>query len=417
MANYRTMRSRRRGVANRAALAPQLQTALVLFVSTLLACSNARAIELEVIGLDGKPVRGRLVRLTPEIVLTSPTEELVLAWSEVLAIRPLDEQPSTAPAAADDPLRFELADGSAFGGRIVDDTDRSFTVRFQSGQTGRLELSMLRAVYAASMSAAARAELVETTAEADRSEDVVVVQRGQRVVVLRGAVRRISSEGVLFAWRERERALRWERVAALRFARPTQSRSSCTVCLHDGDVFGGRVTGGDESKIALQSSTFEGLELPWSRIRRIECRSERLTFLSDLAALRYEFTPFFEKHWPYARDRTLAGRPILLAGHEYAKGLTMHSRSALAYALNGRYRQFAVVVGIADEMAERGNVTLAVLGDGRVLWRAEDVRGSQQPREVLLDVTGVRELSLHVDFGEDLDLSDHVCWAFARLIR
>jgi len=95
----------------------------------------------------------------------------------------------------------------------------------------------------------------------------------------------------------------------------------------------------------------------------------------------------------------------------------MHSRAALIYALNGRYRQFAAVVGIADEMAERGDVTVAVVGDGRILWEAKGVRGGETPREVLVDISGVKELGLHVDFGGQLDLSDHVCWAFARVIR
>jgi hypothetical protein len=390
---------------------------ITLSLCTLPAYPRAKAIDLEVTALDGRTVRGRLEQLAPEIVLAARDDETALTWSEVLALRPLGVAAPTAPVAQDAPLRFELADGSVFGGHIDNATDRGFTVRFHPEQTCRLEPSLLRSVCATSAGPAAAAKLAEVANEANRSEDVAVIERGSHVAVLRGAVRRIGPQHVLFAWKDRELPLPWERLAGLSFARPTPRRSSCMVHLRGGDVFGGRVIAGDQTTIVLQSSIFERLELPWSRIERIDCRSERLTFLSDLVPLRYEFTPFFQKRWDYARDKTLTGRPICLAGRAYTKGVTMHSRSSLVYALGGQYRQFAAVVGIVDEMAGRGAVTLAVVGDGRVLWEATNVRGGEEPREVLVDVSGVRELSLDVGFGEDLDLSDHACWALARLIR
>lgn len=389
----------------------------MLALCALLVCPCALAIELEVTGLDGQTVRGRLAQLMPEIILAAPDHDTAMAWSQVLVLRPLGVQAPSASGVQADPLRFELADGSVFGGRIDSATDRGFTVCFQLGQTCRLELALLRAVRSTSSSAVARARLDQVAAEANRSEDVAVIERGARVIVLRGAVRHIGRQGVRFAWKQRELPLPWERIAGLSFARPTPRRSSCTVRLRDGQVFGGRVVAGDQTAVVLQSAIFDALELPWSRIERIECHSRRLRFLSDLEPLDYEFTPFFRKQWDYVRDQTLTGRPIRLAGCPYAKGVTMHSRSSLVYELSSRYRQFAAVVGIVDEMNGRGDVTLAVLGDGRILWEARNVRGGEQPREVLVDVTGVRELSLHVDFGEGLDLSDHACWALARLIR
>ena len=75
------------------------------------------------------------------------------------------------------------------------------------------------------------------------------------------------------------------------------------------------------------------------------------------------------------------------------------------------------MAGILDEMEDRGNVTMRVLGDGGLLWQRENVRGGAQPERVVIAVTGVYELTLAVDFGRDLDLSDHAAWAFARLIR
>jgi len=394
---------------------------LCLLICALSVCPRVLGLELEVTGLDGKTICGRLVQVMPEIILTTADGEAVLSWSEILAARPLPADVAADPHVGRPPehapLRFELADGSVLDGRIDVATDRSFTVVLPSGESGRLEPTLLRTVRSTMASYRARVKLAEVTAEEDRSEDVAIVERGPKVVVLRGAVRRIDSDRVVFAWKERELQLPWERLAGLSFARPLPRRSVCTVRMRGGNVFTGRVAAGDETSLTLRSEVFDDLVLSWPRIERIECRSRRLTYLSDLVPERYGFTPFFEKQWDYAYDRTLTGRPIRLAGLRYDRGVTMHSRSSLAYTLRGQYRQFAAVVGIVDEMEGRGDVTLAILGDGRILWEATNVRGGEEPRAVLVDVTGVRELSLHVDFGEALDLSDQVCWALARLIR
>jgi hypothetical protein len=393
------------------------RNAILLLLFALSAWPAARALELEVTGLDGRTVRGRLVQVMPEIILATPSEQFVRPWSGILALRPIDAEAPAGAGAESGPLRFELTDGSAFGGRVESAAERGFVARVWSGRTCRLESTSLRAIRSTAASAAALAALTEVAADQDRAADVAVIERGLRVIVLRGAVREIDADRVVFSWKQRELPLPWERVAGLSFARPLARRSNCSMYLRGGDVFSGRVVAGDETGVTLESSILGGLALPWSRVERIECRSRRLTFLSDLVELRYQFTPFFQKHWSYARDKTLTGRPIRLGGRLCAKGLTMHSRSSVVYALGRKYGQFAAVAGIADEMEDRGDVTLAVVGDGRVLWEARNVRGGEEPREVLVDVTDVRELSLHVDFGEGLDLSDHACWAMARLIR
>ena len=253
--------------------------------------------------------------------------------------------------------------------------------------------------------------------EGEGSEDVAIIERGRKVLVLRGAVRGIDAARVTFFWKERELPLSWERLAGLYFAGRTSRSAACSVYWGAGDVFRGRVVSGDETALVLRSGGLGDVDLKWSRIRRIECRSRQMVYLSDLGAAKYEFTPFLRKRWDYALDRTLSGQPIRLDGRVFAKGVTMHSRAALSYSVAQQYRQFAAVVGIADEMDGRGVVSVAVLGDGRVLWSAEDVRGGAKPHEVLIDIAGVRELSLHVDFGRALDLSDHVCWGAARLIK
>ncbi|NUQ48647.1 MAG: NPCBM/NEW2 domain-containing protein [Phycisphaerae bacterium] len=182
-------------------------------------------------------------------------------------------------------------------------------------------------------------------------------------------------------------------------------------------MIAGRVVSGDGRRLSVQSPTLGRVELGWEDVARIDCAGDRLTFLSDLRPTRYEFTPLFHKRWAFASDRSLLGGPLRLGGRTYSRGVAMRSRAVLTYSVAGEFRQFAAAVGISDEMEQRGRADVAVIGDGRTLWDARDLRGGQPPREVLIDVSGVQELTLVVDYGGDLDLADHVIWALARLIR
>lgn len=390
----------------------------VLALLTVVAA--ARAGEVEILMLDGSTVAGRVVELTPRIRLEAAGQTRSLGWDDVLALRPVRaDAPVEAPSDAG-PFWFLLADSSRFRGAVDSATDVDFVVRLDVGGTCRLSTAAVRRIEAVAPAEAAReriAQLEADLAQRPVRDDHAVIARGEQAVVLRGSVRVLGAQEVVFLWNGQALRLPWSRVMALYFGQSEPRSASATVRLRDGQVFSGRVRRGDGESIAIQSSVFDGLELPWSRIEQIESVSERVVYLSELAPQSYEFEPFFEKRWPYALDRTLSGAPIRLGGRAYARGVCMHSRSNLTYRLDGRYRLLAFVVGIVDEAGSRGDVTLRVLGDGQPLWEAAGVRGGDEPRAAVIDVSGVAELSLVVDYGADLDLSDHVGWAFARLIR
>ena len=58
-----------------------------------------------------------------------------------------------------------------------------------------------------------------------------------------------------------------------------------------------------------------------------------------------------------------------------------------------------------------------MIGDGRVLFESGEITGRDEPRAIRVNIVGVKIIALLVDFGEELDLSDHADWADARLIR
>lgn len=375
----------------------------------------ARAGSVEVTRVDGAAVEGRLVRLADKLELETTAGTLHIPVAELMSVA-TKPSPAPPPPSSAFGLRFDLADDSSFAGRVAAGGEREFTAAFAGGEC-RLDPRLLRSVTVLAAPPAARQKFAAVLAESDIADDVAVAGRGDSAVVLRGLLKRLEPDRVVFVWNGKETDIPWERLAGVRLARTAARGSSSTVVLANGDVLAGRVESVDGEALVLRSGVLRELQLTWSQVARIEWRSEKLVYLSTLRPARYEPAPLFEKSWPYSFDRTLSGAPLRLARREFRRGITMHSRSRLVFELSGDYEKFAATAGISDEVGKRGNAVLRVLGDGRVLWEAEQVRGGQPPQEVVVPLTGIGEFVLEVDFGDDLDLGDQVIWGAARLIR
>lgn len=402
--------------ANRRCL---LMAALATALMGSAAARAAAELTLDVTRLDGTVFRGELRQAGPVLLFQTARGEEALAWEDILSLTPIRE-PSAAPPPqpGEFPLRINLSDGASILARLVeDDGGGNPTIAFGDGLAARLQPSAIHSIIVTRVTDPARAQIAKMLAEPDPPQDMVVAAQGDRVVMLNGRLAGLSHAHVSFNWNDREVRLPWDRVAAIRLARTTARGASCRIALLGEQTLAGRVLSADADRLTLQSGTLGKLELPWNDILRIDCAGDRLTFLSSLKPTQYEFTPWFHKRWQYALDRTLLGGPIRLGGRTYSHGVAMHSRAVLTYSIGGAFRQFAATAGVPDEMDTRGRVDMFVVGDGRKLWEALDVRGGQPPLDVLVDVAGVRELALVVDYGEDLDLSDHAVWAMARLIK
>lgn len=375
---------------------------------------SAAGVRVEVARIDGSTISGEVLAAAPELRIATGDSEVRIAWTDLLGVRNPAAQ-MTDPAQA--PLRFSLSDGSSFSGTITAGGERDFEIQPDIGGRFRVELSMLTSIRSSDATPAGRAKLDALSKESAASEDIAVVSRGEQVLVLSGAARGATPEKLQFEWNGKVTGVAWDRVAGVLFARPTPRGASSWVTTTQGDIFAGRITGGDGESIVLQSGLIDRVTLPWARVVKIECRSDRYVFLSDLKPQSYRNEAYFEHEWALGTDVSLLRRPISVGGRVYAKGLVMHSQSEAMFRIENSFSQFAATAGISDEMRERGCVSMRVLGDGRVLWEAEQIRGGEAPREVLVSVRGVRDLTLQVGFDDDLDLGDHAVWAFARLLR
>jgi hypothetical protein len=146
----------------------------------------------------------------------------------------------------------------------------------------------------------------------------------------------------------------------------------------------------------------------------------KTTYLSDLVPIESRQTPFLPNatEWPFQRDRSVAGRPLRLGGREFPKGLGMHSRSTVTYDLAGKYRAFHATVGLDDTTVGQGTAVCAVDLDGRRVFDESELSRHQGARRLpVIDIRGVKRLTLIVDYGELGDSQDHVNWCDAVLLK
>jgi hypothetical protein len=190
------------------------------------------------------------------------------------------------------------------------------------------------------------------------------------------------------------------------------------VFLIDGSVVRCRKVSFDGAELAIELLTGAAAKVPSQNVRALDFSLGKVRYLSQLEPREVKHTPYFDHTWEYERDRNKDGGPLQLGDKVYARGLWIHSKTFLRYRIAGEYRRFQAVVGIDYLVARngRGDVHVVISGDGRTLWEA-DVRGTSDPQTIDLDVSGVRDLEILVDFGGDLDIADHLDLADARLIK
>lgn len=95
----------------------------------------------------------------------------------------------------------------------------------------------------------------------------------------------------------------------------------------------------------------------------------------------------------------------------------MHSTSRLTFRLEKAYRRFQAELAIDDQTQLSGSVVFRVLAGQREIYQSGVVRGGDPPLPVSVDVAGVDQLSLIVDYADRADELDHADWLNARLIE
>lgn len=194
------------------------------------------------------------------------------------------------------------------------------------------------------------------------------------------------------------------------------------VDLGGGERLTGRWLAMTPDLLKLTMAWGDTLDVPLASLSRLEIRNGKLLYLSDLKPVETRFIPYLDggapgSHGSFRVDRSVAGRPLRLAGKAYARGLGVRSGSEITYTLDGAYQTFAATAGIDDAVGALGSVRFRVYGDDRLLFESPVLRGGDAPIDIKVEVRRVLQLRLEVEYADDGDAADHADWADARLLK
>ncbi|MES2792733.1 MAG: NPCBM/NEW2 domain-containing protein [Planctomycetota bacterium] len=372
--------------------------------------------QVQVETLKTGPTAGELKQMTPSQIVVG---ERQVPLAEVLEIR--FPPPATPSTAAANPIEVMLSDGSRLTGSQItlSGTDSKLT----SAELGNVSIrkNVIRSIRFTANDTKLD-DSWQKILDRNSKKDVIVVRKDDKLDFLAGVAGSIDDQVVKFLVDGEEVPVKRERVYGLIYQPPAATGKPQSIIELQGDVTlqTKQIVSKDQGYQVILASGVT-LTVPSGQIRTIDFSLGKVRQLSSLKPSDVQYVSFWGPSWiwEYRKDVGPLSGPISLGGLSYEKGLSIHSKTKLTYRLQGDYRLFQTVLGIddmSDDNGTLGDVKLTISADGKPLLEA-DVKGTDAPRKVDLNVTGVRELQILVDFGGDLDIADWLSLGDAKLTK
>ncbi len=392
-----------------------------LILATVLAVEEAPAARsFSLLGIDGRRRECVDLRVSTGGAVRCAGEATPFGLDDLIAIvvTPADGAIASRPAG---PHVLVLADGSRLHGRLVNGASaaRRVVADVGVGEPVAVPFDALAAIrLSESASEAGEREWSARLSRRDATRDFLIVLGPSGVTALPGALEALSSAGWSFRFGQQMRRGELDKIYGVVLAAGTSKAApwSARVRLRDGDFVSASLVSADASGVRLRASFADEWPVAWDRIDRIDLRSLRLEFVSDLTPVKVESRGYFGYAWPWRADQSLSGGPLRAGGQTFAKGLAVHARCVLSYELSEPFERLLASIGL-DDTASGGNAVFRVRGDGKALFDSGPVRAGDAAREIDVALAGVSRLELEVDYGDGLDLGDRAIWGQARLMR
>jgi hypothetical protein len=315
-----------------------------------------------------------------------------------------------------------MVDDERLTGRLDAISESALTLNTPWGDSLDIPLTRIRGVYVGMPDHKESPEAFARRLESPGAEDLLLARaKDGEVVAIAGIVEGLKANTLSFQYKGKTRTLALKQVEGFVLANrpppepPDEVRA--TFMLPGGIAVSGRWKSIEAETWSVEAPWGQLMKLPSAEIQSVRFRGGVMSYLSDLEPSEVEQTPYFGRVVPYRRDVNLEGNPLKLGDNRFDKGLAVHSRTALTYDLDRRFSSFQATIGFDATGKQKGRVDCRILADGKELYANPDLRADTPPVDLNLDIKGVEQLQLIVDFGPDEDTGDRVIWADARVFR
>ncbi|MBN1393625.1 MAG: NPCBM/NEW2 domain-containing protein [Pirellulales bacterium] len=373
--------------------------------------------------LDGQTFSGALVELTADRLTLETSQGRLSAETEKLLTLTTERGPDRVRPAAG--AIVELIDGSSIHVRQYLVREGRAKIVLDGGETLDAPISAVHSVRLR-QSDALEAEWSRLTGD-NTDSDLLIVAANGTLDSHKGVIHDVTGETVGFDLDGELLPVKRAKVYGFVYRHGLADAPPPADCL---------ITDAAGSRWSARAATLEGNNLQWTTctglpvsmplagVVRLDYSAGKLIYLSDMTPESTNWTPYFGSRRPlpalrlfYAPrfDRGFDSDALELGGVEYRKGLALFARTELVFRLPEGFRSFRAAIGNDDGETD-GKVRLIVRGDDRVLLEA-DVAERSAPREIELDVCGVRRLTIVVDFGDDSGAGDRLLLCNARIVK
>ncbi len=376
------------------------------------------AVQVEATRIDGSVIQGEWLPVDEpgKIGLRTKDRREILSADDLISLRFID---AFAPTHSQEwAVTVWCNNGSIIPADIVDGHETAVRLKTPFAERVTVALKDIAAIRWNRHQARFGKLIQEHLAARSEAKDTLIALRDDKPRSLEGAIEAVSGDGGSFNFRNRVLHFTSRNAVGLVLAAVAGAKPGPAVCvIDDGYRVAGHILRTSSDSISLRGVSDVTISLSVPTIREIQFNSTRVVYLSDLKPSDQQQRSVFDIHWPVRFDRAVSNRPLALNGRSYAKGLGVHAHSEVTYQLGQAYRSFAATIGIDDFTRPAGHVIFQVIGDNRELFNSGPITGRDDPRDLLVDLAGVRVIRLVVQQAEQLDIGDHADWANARLIK
>ena len=271
----------------------------------------------------------------------------------------------------------------------------------------------------------------------ETKKDLLIVPKreGDGLDFLAGVVSTISAEEITFLLDGDTIPVPAAKVYGVVFAQTNGSKltSRCVVHAASGLEIGAASITFADGTFMVTTAWGQKLSLSSGQIQMIDFSVGRIRYLSDLVPLKENFSGIdpddslftglvdsatLQLMYGPRRDTTLDSQiPIRLRGQRFAKGMCIHSRTELTYALDRKFTVLEAIVGIDDLVSgnQQSIVSLTISGDGKQLYH-QNVSTQDAPVPLKVSLENVATLTILVDYGDNDSSCDWLDLADAKLI-
>jgi NPCBM/NEW2 domain-containing protein len=318
----------------------------------------------------------------------------------------------------------ELRNGDVVKGAVDDGNENDLSIRAPVGAVKVGITAIDRVLVATNLP---RADAAAGYVPVDK-QDTVYKKTPKGVDVVSGTVDAFTKDGLVLDWSSTKYPFKFSDVVAVALVPqgklPATPKGSAFVSFRDGARLTGPLQSIGRGNLEMDWMFGKRVRVPLKHVAALTLSGDRFAFASDLEPKQVVQVPPFggdeEVLFPWRRDRSVGGGPLTIGGLRFAKGLGVHARTELVYALDGAYSSFTSLVGIDDEtrgFPARGTAIFRVVVDGQKKFESRVAGGAAPERIPPVDVKGAREVRLVVDFADEVGAGARGDWGNAIFMK